>query len=198
MIALIDYGVGNLFSLRSSFKAAGYEVTVTSDPDDVAHADRVILPGVGAFADARAKLREKGMDEAVVQAAKAGTPLMGICLGHQMLFETALEKGEHEGLGLFGGTVRPIETGLKVPQIGWNRLDFTDHPLFSYIENGDYAYFLHSYWADPTDPSIVIATCEYGAPLTAAVARDNVIGCQFHPEKSAAVGQKILKAFCEL
>ena len=202
MIAIIDYGVGNLFSLASSFSAIGAEAVVTSDPAVIRAADRLILPGVGAFEDAARKLRESGMADLVKEEAAAGKPIMGICLGMQLLFERSFEYGEHEGLGLIKGSVRPIADvipkGLKIPHIGWNSLHFTrPHPLFKYLKEGDFVYFVHSFYAADCDDA-VIATSEYGAPLTAAVADGNVFGCQFHPEKSGNVGLSILKAFCEL
>ena len=203
MIAIIDYGVGNLFSLKSSLRAIGAEVTVTCDPDVIRAADKIILPGVGAFGDAAAKLRDSGMADVVKSEALAGKPLMGICLGMQLLLEKSYEYGEHEGLGLIKGEIRPISDvipkGLKIPHIGWNALHFNGKvsPIFRYVNEGDHVYFVHSYYGARCDDS-VIATASYGAELTAAVARDNVYGCQFHPEKSGDVGLRILKAFCEL
>ena len=201
MIAIIDYGVGNLFSLASSFAAIGKEATVTSDPAVIRAADRLILPGVGAFEDAARKLRESGMADLVKEEAARGKPIMGICLGMQMLFERSFEYGEHEGLGLIKGSVRPIADvipkGLKIPHIGWNALHFTrQNPLFKYLKEGDFVYFVHSFYAADCQDA-VIATSDYGAPLTAAVAVGNVMGCQFHPEKSGEVGLSILRAFCE-
>ena len=201
MIAIIDYGVGNLFSLASSFAAIGKEATVTSDPAVIRAADRLILPGVGAFEDAARKLRESGMADLVKEEAARGKPIMGICLGMQMLFERSFEYGEHEGLGLIKGSVRPISdvipNDLKIPHIGWNALHFTrQNPLFKYLKEGDFVYFVHSFYAADCQDA-VIATSEYGAPLTAAVAVGNVMGCQFHPEKSGEVGLSILRAFCE-
>ena len=201
MIAIIDYGVGNLFSLASSFSAIGAEAAVTADPAVIRAADRLILPGVGAFEDAARKLRESGMADIVKEEAARGKPIMGICLGMQMLFEKSLEYGEHEGLGLIKGSVKPIAgvipKELKVPHIGWNALHFTrSHALFKYLKEGDFVYFVHSFYATDCAQS-VIATSEYGAPLTAAVADGNVMGCQFHPEKSGEVGLSILRAFCE-
>ena len=203
MVAIVDYGVGNLFSLASSFKAVGAEVTVTSDPAVLRAAERIVLPGVGAFGDAAAKLRESGLDKVVVEQAKAGKPLLGICLGMQLLFEKSFEYGEHEGLGLIKGSVVPMEgtipEDLKIPHIGWNALHFTKNKseLFKYISENDCVYFVHSYYADGCDES-VIATAEYGKEITAAVQSKNVYGCQFHPEKSGNVGLNILKAFCEM
>ena len=202
MVAIIDYGVGNLFSLKSSLKEIGAEAVVTSDEKVIAEADRIILPGVGAFEDAARKLRESGMAEVVKREAAAGKPMMGICLGMQLMFDVGYEYGVHEGLGLIKGCVRPIADvipeGYKIPHIGWNLLRFRkESPLFKYIKEEDYVYFVHSYYAAECDES-VIAVTEYGAELTAAVANGNVYGCQFHPEKSGEVGMKILKAFVEL
>ena len=204
MIAIIDYGVGNLFSLRSSLAAVGAQAVVTGDSAVIRAADKLILPGVGAFADAAALLRSTGLDKVVCQEAQSGKPLLGICLGMQLLFEKSLEYGRHPGLGLIPGTVAPIRdvipAGYKVPHIGWNALHFPKdrpvHPLFSQIREGDCVYFVHSYYGAACAGS-VIATAEYGPELTAAVARDNVMGVQFHPEKSGAVGLNILRAFCE-
>ncbi len=203
MIAIVDYGVGNLFSLKSSLDAIGAEAKVTSDREQLRAADRIILPGVGAFEDAARKLRECGLADYIKNLAAEGKPILGICLGMQLLFERSFEFGEYEGLGLIGGSVRPISDvipeQLKIPHMGWNALHFkgNKHPLFKYICDGDFVYFVHSYYATECDES-VIAVSEYGAPLTAAVARDNVMGCQFHPEKSGEVGLSILRAFCEM
>ena len=202
--AIIDYGVGNLFSLCSSLKSIGAEAIVTPDADTIRAADRIILPGGGAFADAAAKLRATGLDKVLLEEAQKGKPIMGICLGMQMLFETSLEYGEHKGLGLIPGRVVPmagyIPEGLKIPHIGWNPLILKGeekHPLLRYVSEGDCVYFVHSYFATDCAES-VIATAEYGKELTAAVARGNVMGCQFHPEKSGPVGLSILRAFCEM
>ena len=203
MIAIVDYGVGNLFSLQSSLKAVGGEPIVTGDPEVLRKADKLLLPGVGAFEDAARKLRETGLAQVVTEAAGRGTPLLGICLGMQMLFQKSFEYGEHEGLGLIPGSVTSMEgripKDLKIPHIGWNRLHFREprSPLFRQLQEGDHVYFVHSYSAvDCKD--FVSASTEYGAEITAAVEKDNVFGCQFHPEKSGPVGMKILKAFCEL
>jgi glutamine amidotransferase len=202
LLAIIDYGVGNIFSLYSSFKFIGEDVVLTNDKKIIDSCSHIILPGVGAFADAKRKLDESGMADVVKEQVKSGKPLMGICLGMQMLFDKSLEYGEHKGLGLISGSVRPIADvippELKIPHIGWNSLEFTaDSKLFKYIKNGDHVYFVHSFYAADCAAN-TIAVSEYGAPLTAAVAKDNVYGCQFHPEKSGDVGMKILKAFCEL
>lgn len=201
MIAIIDYGVGNLFSLCSSLKKIGADAVVTSDPDVIRKADKLILPGVGAFADAAHKLRSSGLDHVILAEAAAGKELMGICLGMQMLFEKSYEFGEHKGLGLLRGSVVPMEgkipQELKIPHIGWNALHFCkESRLLRYIKEGDCVYFVHSYYAVDCDESVV-ATAEYGAELTAAVQKGNIMGCQFHPEKSGEVGLNILRAFCE-
>ena len=201
MIAIIDYGVGNLFSLTSSFKKIGVDVVATADKEVIKSADKLILPGVGAFADAVKKLRDSGLDKVIIDEAKKGKKIMGICLGMQLLFEKSYEYGEHDGLGLLKGKVVPMENripaNLKIPHIGWNALDFKrDSDIFRYINDGDFVYFVHSFYADECADS-VIATSEYGAEITAAVQKENVYGCQFHPEKSGSVGLNILKAFCE-
>lgn len=202
MIAIVDYGVGNLFSLQSSLEAIGAETVVTADPCVIRSADKILLPGVGAFEDAARKLRASGLDQVIIEQARTGKPLLGICLGMQLLFEKSYEYGEHPGLGLIPGAVVPmagaIPAELKIPHIGWNALRFKqESPLFRYIQDGDCVYFVHSYYAAQCDP-YVIAAAEYGAELTAAVAKDNVYGCQFHPEKSGSVGLAILRAFAEL
>ena len=202
MIAIVDYGVGNLFSLESSLKRVGAETVVTSDRAVIERAEKIILPGVGAFADAAKKLKESGLGDVVKAQAALGKPVMGICLGMQMLFEKSYEYGENEGLGLLKGKVVPmkgyIDENLKIPHIGWNTLRFVrKNPLFKYLKNGDYVYFVHSYFVSGCQDSL-IADTEYGKTLTAAVAKGNVYGCQFHPEKSGDVGLKILQAFCEL
>ena len=202
MVAIVDYGVGNLFSLQSSFAAIGAEAVVTSDTEVLQAADRIILPGVGAFQDAAEKLRRSGLDTVLKQLAAEGKPLMGICLGMQLLFEKSYEYGCHEGLGLLKGAVRPIKDVIpadyKIPHIGWNPLIFKkSSPLFANIQEGDCVYFVHSFYAADCEEA-VIATAEYGAELTAAVACGNVMGCQFHPEKSGTVGLNILKAFVEM
>ena len=201
MIAIIDYGVGNLFSLRSSFAAIGQDAAVTRDIDEIRRADRLILPGVGAFQDAAEKLRLSGMDRAVKEETAKGKPLLGICLGMQMLFERSHEYGVHEGLGLLKGEIRPIAeripAGLKIPQMGWNALKMVKpSPLLKYTREGEYVYFVLSYSAVACEESLLAVT-EYGAELTACVGTGSVYGCQFHPEKSGEAGLRILKAFCE-
>ena len=202
MIAIIDYGVGNLFSLLSSLRAVGAEAEVTNEPEKIKAADRLILPGVGAFEDAVGKLRKSGLDEVVREEAALGKPLLGICLGMQMLFEKSYEFGEHKGLRLIPGEVVPmkgrIDENLKIPHIGWNFLKIEkESPIFKDIKTGDAVYFVHSFYAAGCRP-YVIATTDYGIEMTAAAANENVFGCQFHPEKSGAVGLKILKNFCDL
>ena len=201
MVGIIDYGVGNLFSLRSSFDAIGTQVVVSSDPEVLRKADHILLPGVGAFEDAVKKLRDSGLDQMVYEAVKTGKPLMGICLGMQMLFEKSFEYGEHQGLGLLKGQVIPmaglLPEDLKVPHMGWNALQITNphSKLLANTKEGDYVYFVHSYFAAGCEDSLAAQT-EYVKLLTAAVEKDNVFGCQFHPEKSGEVGLDILRAFC--
>lgn len=201
MIAIIDYGVGNLFSLTSSFKAIGADVIVTNDIATIKAADKLVLPGVGAFRDAAKKLRESGMDKVIIEEVAKGKPLMGICLGMQLLFEKSYEYGEHEGLGLLQGDIKPfagaIDKSLKIPHIGWNAIDVNpDCPIFKYVQKGDHVYFVHSFYAQLS--SVTAASAEYGIAFTAAVAKDNVYGCQFHPEKSGEVGLNILRGFNEI
>lgn len=202
MIAVIDYGVGNLFSLRSSFSAIGEESIITSSAEEIKSADRLVLPGVGAFGDAMQKLAASGLIPVIKEEAASGKPLLGICLGMQLLFTKSYEYGEHNGLGLINGEIRPISdivpTNAKIPHIGWNVLKFTkENKLFRYIKNGDFVYFVHSFYADRCSECITSYT-EYYAPVTASVCRDNIYGCQFHPEKSGQVGLNILKSFCEI
>ena len=201
MIGIVDYGVGNIFSLCSSFKKIGADAELIKDPARLAECDRIILPGVGAFGDARAKLKASGMEEALMAEVRAGKPMLGICLGMQLLFEKSYEFGEYDGLALVKGAIRPISDVIPadydIPHIGWNALDFSENELFKYIKNGDFVYFVHSFYGADCDES-VIATTEYGATLTAAVQSGNVYGVQFHPEKSGDVGLAILRAFCEM
>ena len=202
MIAIIDYGIGNLFSVVSSFKYIGQDAVVTSDPEVIRKSDKLILPGVGAFGDAILKLRQTGLDKVIIEEAKNGKPIMGICLGMQLLFEKSYEYGEHDGLGLLKGSVigmqGVIDEKLQIPHIGYNALTFKkNHPLFKYIKEGDYVYFVHSYYAVDCEDSL-LAYAEYDKDITAIVGKDNVMGCQFHPEKSGNVGLNILKAFSEM
>ena len=200
MIAVVDYGVGNLFSLASSLRCLGASTVVTANPAVLQKAERLILPGVGAFGDAADKLRKSGLDRVVIEEARSGKPLLGICLGMQLLFETSEEYGEHEGLGLLSGRVvgmaGRLPAELKIPHIGWNALHLTrDAPLLGGLHEGDCVYFVHSFFAEDCADSL-IATAEYGLALTAAVQQGNVMGCQFHPEKSGEVGLRILRNFC--
>lgn len=205
MIAIVDYSVGNLFSLSSSLKMVGADAVVTGEVEIIRKADKILLPGVGAFSDAIRKLRATGLDKVIVEEAEGGKPLLGICLGMQMLFEKSYEYGEYEGLGLIPGSVKPIKPvikeGLKVPHIGWNGLIFPkDKPrskLFKYLNEGDHMYFVHSYYATDCE-DYVTSVAEYGGILTASAECGNVYGMQFHPEKSGERGLSILKAFCEL
>ena len=202
MIGIIDYGVGNLFSLRSSFEAIGEEVVISGEEGVLRTADKLILPGVGAFEDAAKKLRQNGLDRFVREQAALGKPLLGICLGMQMLFERSYEYGVHEGLGLLKGEVVPMEgklpAELKIPHIGWNKLEFVNRQslLLSGIREGDFVYFVHSYYASGCEDSLAAVT-DYGMPITAMVEKGNIYGCQFHPEKSGNVGLSILRAFCQ-
>ncbi|MBE6798567.1 MAG: imidazole glycerol phosphate synthase subunit HisH [Ruminococcaceae bacterium] len=202
MTVIIDYGVGNLFSLTCSFKKIGADVIVSSDPEVIKSADWLILPGVGAFKDAAEKLRRSGLDRILIEKARSGCPVLGICLGMQLLFERSFEYGEHRGLGLLKGDIVPfkgaIDESLKIPHIGWNSLEKRDDcPLFKHIKDGDFVYFVHSFFADFDTPSRA-AWSDYGIPFTAAVWDGNIFGCQFHPEKSGDVGLNILRAFIEI
>ena len=199
MVAIIDYGVGNLFSLRSSFAAIGVEAVVSGDPQVLGQCDRLVLPGVGAFGDAAEKLRQTGLDDFVRKQAASGKPLLGICLGMQLLFEKSYEYGEHEGLGLLKGQVvgmsGRIPEGLKIPHMGWNALKLCKPAKL--LEEGSYVYFVHSFYAENCEASVAAVT-DYGIPITAAVEQGNIFGCQFHPEKSGNVGLMILKRFCSV
>lgn len=203
MIAVIDYGVGNLFSLTASLKYLGAETIVTNKKEDIIAADRIILPGVGAFEDAIAKLRATGLVDTIIEETEKGKPLLGICLGMQLLFEKSYEYGEHEGLGLIKGEIASIQEdlndkSLKVPHIGWNSLHLNgSDPLFKYINEGDYVYYVHSFYGRNC-PENTIASSNYDIKITGAVRSGSVYGTQFHPEKSGSVGLKILKAFIEL
>ncbi len=205
MIAIVDYGVGNLFSLASSVKSLGAEIRVTNKAEDLRQATHILLPGVGAFADAAAKLTATGLVP-VLREETRHTPLLGICLGMQLLFEKSYEYGEHEGLGLVPGQVCPLaedlqDPTLKVPHIGWNALDITpgreNDPLFKYVKNGEYVYYVHSYYAKNCAAN-TLATSEYSIPVTGAVRSGLVYGTQFHPEKSGDTGLRLLRAFAEL
>ena len=200
MIGIIDYGVGNLFSLCSSCKAIGQDAFVSGNADELAKADRLILPGVGAFGAAANELRETGMADFVRQQAAQGKPLLGICLGMQLLFEKSYEYGCHEGLGLLKGQVVPMEgklpAELKIPHMGWNALEIRGGRLLEGLD-GQYVYFVHSFFAEGCEDSLAAVT-EYGIPITAAVEQGTVFGCQFHPEKSGNVGLSILRRFSEI
>ncbi len=205
-IAIVDYGVGNLFSLRSSLLALGLDVQVSKEPKALQEANKIILPGVGAFEDAAKKLDLSGLGAVVKEEVKKGKPLLGICLGMQLLFDESHEFGCHAGLGLIPGTVCSLESdlrasgfGYKVPQIGWNPLQLhqENSPLFKYTSEGDAFYFVHSYYAKLAKEHL-LASCEYGVQVTAAVQREHVFGTQFHPEKSGPVGLSMLKAFSEV
>ena len=202
MVAIIDYGVGNLFSLKSSLDKIGVQSVITGDKKEISEADRIILPGVGAFGDAVNKLKDSGLFEFIKDEAKRKKPIMGICLGMQLLFDKSYEYGEYDGLGLISGEIKPIRDiipdSLKIPHIGWNSLKLNGvSPIFKYINDGDFVYFVHSFYGAQCENSLIAYT-DYGAKITAAVGKDNVFGCQFHPEKSGDVGLKILKAFCEV
>ena len=202
MTAIVDYGVGNLFSLQSSLKYIGVDSVITSDEAVVKACDRVILPGVGAFGDAVEKLKNTGLDKVVCDQAQCGKPLMGICLGMQLLFDKSYEYGEHNGLGLIKGEVVPMDgrlpADLRIPHIGWNGLRFKRQShLLKYVKDGDFVYFVHSFFVDGNNPNAVAVT-DYGADISAVVADGNVFGCQFHPEKSGETGLSILRAFSEL
>ncbi|MBQ9951204.1 MAG: imidazole glycerol phosphate synthase subunit HisH [Clostridia bacterium] len=202
MLAIVDYGVGNLYSLASSLKCIGAEHVIAARPEQLRSASHIILPGVGAFADAARKLRQSGMRDALLEEVRSGKPLLGICLGMQMLFEKSYEYGEHEGLGLIPGRVCPladdIAPGLKVPHIGWNRLDIVrDDPLFRYFENGRHVYYVHSFYAKNC-AEFTLAASDYSIPVTGVVRNGNVYGAQFHPEKSGEAGLNLLRAFAEM
>ena len=205
MIAIADYGVGNIFSLKSSFKFIGSEAELVTDADKLKQADKIILPGVGAFEDAAKKLKSSGLWDAITEEVNKGKPLLGICLGMQMLFEKSYEYGEHEGLSFIKGDICPIkpdvEDGLKIPHIGWNGLVFPKtkekSKLFKYVNEGDCVYFVHSYYGKNCEKSVT-SMADYGGLITASVENGNVYGTQFHPEKSGKVGLSILKAFTEV
>ena len=201
MIAIIDYGMGNLRSVQKAIEAVGHEATVVSDPEAVRRASRVILPGVGAFADAIDHLRTTGLGEAFVEAVRAGKPCLGVCLGLQLLFDASEEDGEHAGLGLIPGRVVRFRSapGLKVPHMGWNTLRVRrPNPLLEGLEAEPAVYFVHSYHAQPANPDHVVAEADHPGPFAAMVARDNLIAAQFHPEKSQRVGLAMYANFARL
>ncbi|WP_040951715.1 imidazole glycerol phosphate synthase subunit HisH [Gorillibacterium massiliense] len=198
MIVIIDYGMGNLHSVSKAVERLGYEAVVTADEATLMAADGAILPGVGAFGDAMVQLRETGMKDAVLRYAAAGKPLLGICLGMQLLFTESEEHGQHEGLNLLPGKVVRFQGDYKVPHMGWNRLSFTQQsPLFRDLEEG-HVYFVHSYHALPDNSGDLLATTDYYQPVTAIVGRGNLYGMQFHPEKSGEVGMKLLDNYLQL
>lgn len=200
MIAIIDYGMGNLFSVNKAFEALGAKAVITSQADVIAAADKVVLPGVGAFGDCMKNLREYQLTDVIHQVINQGTPFLGICLGLQVLFEGSDEDPDVEGLGFFSGRVRKINApSLKIPHMGWNSLEFpSQSPLFNGLSTNSFVYFVHSYHAVPNDPAVITAATDYGGCITAAVGRGNVQAVQFHPEKSSSVGQKILANFKEM
>ena len=196
MITIIDYGLGNLFSLKSSLKFLGADVQITSDKDKIAAAEKIILPGVGAFGDAMSRLSELGLEDVVFGAARAGTPLLGICLGMQLLFEESEEYGPHKGLSLISGAVKKLDVPHKIPHMGWNKLLFnSDCPLLNGVDEGSYVYYVHSFYADGEN---AVAYSDYGVKVAGIVSNGNVYGTQFHPEKSGEIGLKILRNFCEI
>ncbi|MBE3552239.1 MAG: imidazole glycerol phosphate synthase subunit HisH [Kyrpidia tusciae] len=200
MIAIIDYGMGNLHSVAKGFAKVGVEARVTSDPREVTEADGVVLPGVGAFGDAMFNLRHIGMLDAIRRVVKEGRPLLGICLGMQLLFSESEEHGRHVGLHLIPGKVRRFQGDFKIPHMGWNDLTIRrpDHPLVDGVKNGDFVYFVHSYYAQPQDPGVVVADTDYHLRVPAIVAKDHVMGMQFHPEKSSDIGLRMLRNFADL
>lgn len=202
MIAIVDYGCGNLFSITSSAKALGLDVIVTGNAHEIKNADRIILPGVGAFEDAIYKLKNSGLADVIIEEAEKGKPILGICLGMQLLFEKSYEYGEFEGLGLIKGEICPfegdIDESLKIPHMGWNKLIIKENnPIFKYISDGDYMYFVHSYYGKNCDENL-LAVSEYDVSVPAVVNNKNVYGMQFHPEKSGEKGLMLLKAFSEI
>ncbi|MCD6525891.1 MAG: imidazole glycerol phosphate synthase subunit HisH [Desulfuromonas sp.] len=205
MITIIDYGMGNLRSVQKGFEKVGYSAQVTDDPKVVANADRLVLPGVGAFRDCMSNLRDGGFIEPIQQFVASGKPFLGICLGLQMLLTESEEFGQYLGLDIIPGRVRHFDEDmqccgetLKVPHMGWNRIQHTDIPLFKGVEQGSYVYFVHSYYVQPDDDAVVAATTDYGIEFCSAICHDNVMATQFHPEKSQQVGLTMLKNFGEL
>jgi glutamine amidotransferase len=206
MIGIVDYGMGNLRSVQKALQKVGGRAEIISSPGEIDRAEKLVLPGVGAFADAIDRLRATHLDEMILRAVREGRWFLGICLGYQMLFDVSYEDGEHTGLGVFPGKVvkfdfpsADVGQNLKVPHMGWNALSMREGcPLFTGIDNGAYVYFVHSYYPVPLREEIIAATADYGRPFTAAVWENNVLAVQFHPEKSQAVGMKMLKNFVEL
>jgi glutamine amidotransferase len=201
MIAIIDYQMGNLRSVQKAFERGGHEATITSDPAILAQASKVVLPGVGAFADAIAELKQRGLVEPIRDAVSSGKPFLGICLGLQLLFDRSLEDGEYEGLGIIPGEVRrfDIPRKYKVPHMGWNQVNFKRRPpIFEGLDEDAHFYFVHSYYVAPQDESVVAGEASYPEPFCAAIWRDNLYASQFHPEKSQSAGLRVLKNFAEL
>ena len=201
MIAIINYEMGNLRSVEKALESLGYPSVITDDPEVIAQADKLILPGVGAYADAVAALRERHLIEPIRAAVTAGKPTLGICLGMQLLFETSYEDGEHHGLAILPGKVVKFDVPAeyKVPHMGWNQIQpAKDSPLYAGIDPGSYFYFVHSYYVVPDDPSVVATTTDYPAPFCSSIERGNLFATQFHPEKSQKLGLKLLGNFAAL
>lgn len=197
-IIIIDYGVGNFRNVQKAFETVDAPAQISDSAAAIAQAEALVLPGVGAFGDAIDNLRSRGLDQPVLAAAKAGKPLLGICVGLQLLFEESEEMGHHTGLALLPGRIVRFPQGLTVPHMGWNQIEpARDHPLLTGITGGDFAYFAHSYYARPADPADIVARTDYGLQFTSIIARDNVCAIQFHPEKSQQVGLQILKNFVQ-
>ena len=206
MIAIVDYGMGNLRSVQKGLQKVGGNAEIVSRPEAIADADSVVLPGVGAFADAIERIRSTGLDVALLESITQGKPFLGICLGYQLLFDTSFENGQYDGLGIFSGNVVRFDftglkdnTGLKIPHMGWNQINpVPTCPLFESIPDNSYVYFVHSYHPDSTDNKVIAATTDYGYTFPSAVHRDNIYAVQFHPEKSQKIGLQMLKNFVEL
>ncbi len=198
-LVIVDYGVGNFRNVQKAFAAVGVDAPITANPADIDAADAVVLPGVGAFGDAIANLRRRGLESPLLRAAEAGKPFFGICVGMQLLFDESDEMGAHTGLGLIPGRVTRFPQGLTVPHMGWNQIEpEDDHPLLADVPALSFAYFAHSYFCQPKNPAHIIARTDYGAHFSSAVCRENIYGIQFHPEKSQRVGLQILKNFATL
>ena len=199
MIAIVNYGMGNLRSVQKAFETVGYEAIVTYEKEQIKSANAIVIPGVGAFYDAMNNLKSLGLDDVIAEEIKTGKPFLGICLGMQVLFSYGYEVEKSEGLNIISGDIVKIPEGNKIPHMGWNSLDIKrESSILKGVESGDYFYFVHSYYARPQRPEVVVATTEYGIEVPAVVQKDNIIGIQFHPEKSSNTGLKILKNFGEL
>ena len=200
MIAIVDYGMGNLRSVEKAFAKVGHEAKITNDPEQLDAATKIVLPGVGAFADAIAELHRRQLVEPLRRAVQQGKPFLGICLGLQLLFDVSYEDGEHQGLGIVPGKVVRFETNdLKVPHMGWNQLQVRKpSPILEGLSDGDHVYFVHSYYEVPDDDAVIATSTEYGVPFTSSIWRDNLFATQFHPEKSQAQGLRILANFAAL